>query len=157
MSSDSPHKQFVTATDPQQIMDLVATGFEDCAPDRLERLQGSVTVPLERLESLAVQVHHDRQLAQFLGVCLRDVLPYAAVQVVQAARLELGKINAGLAMSDLEETRGKLEVVRDTYETARRRVHRAQDALAVLNGTTLFIEGTAEDAFDDAFHIRFED
>lgn len=140
-----------------ELLDIVALGYENDSLEGFDRTQGNVSVPVHRLEELAIQIHQSNQLTQLLGVALREVVPYAQIYAVQEARLALQQIHADISSDNMAETKGKLQAVQDSYNTARRRVHRAQDALSVLNSTQLFVENLPEDAFDDAFQLRFED
>ncbi|WJJ55236.1 hypothetical protein [Xanthomonas phage RTH11] len=140
------HKQFMTATGLQQklslgdrIMDLVSAGFEDCAPDRMEATTGYVMVPVARLESLGIQIHEERKLTQFLGVALREVVPWAGN--------ELGTLIEG------QVTEQDQALVKEAQQA----VTRAETALAALRQTTLFIDNTPANAFDDEFRVTFEE
>ncbi len=150
----SLHEQFLTAVEIQhkvnvvlgptpavgdQIMDLVSVGFEDTTPDRMTPTKGHVTVPISRLESLGVQIHEERKLAQFLGVALREIVPWAGNEI------------GNLICSEVtEEDRAEVN-------EASLAMVRAEAALAALSQTPFFIANTPANAFDDEFQIKFEE
>lgn len=90
----------------------------------------TVTMNWGFFDGLTNTIREERKLTQFLGVGLRDVLPYAERDVFAS------------------ETRDS---------NAHRAITRAQAALNRLEATDLKIKDVPNDAFDDDFQVIFDD
>lgn len=106
---------------------------------RREYLYGAETT--EELTSTQEQLHEERQLTQFLGLALRQVLPFA--------------VNEVDSMYDDAKADGE-EVFADIAEQGSRSVHRARTALQRLDASALSVKDLEDDHFDDEFQIKFD-
>jgi hypothetical protein len=87
-------------------------------------------------------IREERKLTQFLGVSLRQVLPYAEQEI--NAIYEVAR-------------RDSDDVVRQEAQVGSQALTRAQTALSRLEATELTIKDVPDDAFDDDFQVIFED
>lgn len=120
----------------EQITGISVTRIEAFGPHSEEFIKHLPPSIQEQIKSS----EHVAHLAQLLGVSLRDILPYA--------------INERDALGDHKDGSPEAE---EEYEVASVKISRAEQALNILNASSLSVENLPNDTFDDEFRIKFDE